>query len=125
MPRPKLATLFAHLHSQAQRTGRDQHATLAGGARIAVRVADGETTLTLARSPQRVGDREIITFKAQCGVPADAQRWPQEGQQEVEREGKHWCAWRFGGLSRLSRKRRSIYERAHPAACASHARPAA
>jgi hypothetical protein len=91
----KLATLFQHLHSQAARTSRDQSADLSGGARIAVRFADGVTTFTIARKQKRVGDRELITFKNQCNVPASATRWPAEGQHLVERDGFGWWCVAF------------------------------
>src|SRR5262245_16332375 len=97
MPRPKLRTLFQHLHSQAQRTGRDQSADLFKGARIAVRVIAGETTLTVSRKDKPVGDVELVTFRNHCQVPESALRWPQEGQGTRELEGVtwHYVAWRW------------------------------
>lgn len=87
----KLEAVYDHLLTQATRTGRDEHADLKGGARLAVRVWDGMIALTIARSPQRVGDRELITFQQICRVPATAKRVPAEDQaQRKDADGKNW-----------------------------------
>lgn len=56
-------------------------------ARLAVRVRDGETILSVARKGAPVGDREDLTFKVNCGVPPGATRYPADGQRTVERDG--------------------------------------
>jgi hypothetical protein len=88
----KITTLYGHLLHQARATGRDQHAELLKGARLSVRAARGQITLTIARKGKRVGDVELTTFRAHCGVPETALRWPEQGQDFIEREGAGW--WR-------------------------------
>lgn len=75
-----LANIFLHLHRQAQRTGEDRSTTLTGGARIAVRVLDDVTTLTISRKGKRVGSTELEVFRRECGIPAYASRWPADDQ---------------------------------------------
>jgi hypothetical protein len=88
----KITTLYGHLLHQARATGRDQHAELLKGARLSVRIADGQITLTIARKGKRVGDVEMTTFRTHCGVPDGAIRWPAEGQDLIERDNVGW--WR-------------------------------
>ena len=75
-----LASLYLELHRHAERTGEDRALDLRGGARIADRVTQGITTLTISRSKKRVGDTELQTFRRDCGVPPEATRYPTEGQ---------------------------------------------
>jgi hypothetical protein len=75
-----LANLYTELHRRAQQSGEDRALDLKGGARIAVRVLDGVTTLTVSRKGKKIGDAELVTFKRDCGVPPDAARYPAEGQ---------------------------------------------
>jgi hypothetical protein len=75
-----LSALYRHLARRARDTGTDRAQTLRSGARIAVRVKDGATTLTLARREKPVGDVEITTFRQHCDVPPHATRVPAEGQ---------------------------------------------
>lgn len=86
----KLEAIYDHLVSRATRSGRDEHVDLGGGARLAVRVWDGQIALTIARSPQRVGDRELITFVQVCRVPTKARRIPPQDQKQREVDGKVW-----------------------------------
>lgn len=87
----KLEAIYDHLVSKATRSGRDAHADLAGGARLVVRVWDGQIALTIARSPQKVGDRELITFRQICRVPETARRIPAEDQaQRTDADGRAW-----------------------------------
>lgn len=94
----KLEAIFDHLLTRASATGRDQHADLPGGARLAVRVAGGQTVVSVARSPQRVGDTEAVTFKRICRVPDGARRIPADGQAERVVSGKMWnmIGWVWG-----------------------------
>jgi hypothetical protein len=85
-----LTTIYEHLVSRARATGRDTGETLRNGARMAVRVQDGQITLTLARKDKPVGDGEIATFRAHCQVPATATRIPTEGQRTREQGGATW-----------------------------------
>jgi hypothetical protein len=83
----RLDVLYQELHRQAARTGTDRPVELTGGARLCVRVRDGVTMLSIARADKPLGDREISTFRARCGVPAKAIRWPAVGQHQRERNG--------------------------------------
>lgn len=85
-----LASIYLQLHSRAAATGTDRSYDLRGGARIAVRVQDGVTTLTISRVRKQLGAVEIETFRRDCGVPADAARYPAEGQGTKEREDLLW-----------------------------------
>jgi len=75
-----LANLYTELHRRARESGEDRALDLKGGARLAVRVLDGVTTLTISRKGKRLGDTELVTFKRDCGVPTDAIRFPPDGQ---------------------------------------------
>lgn len=87
-----LANMYAELHRNAARSGEDRALDLRGGARIAVRVLGGVTTLTISRKGKKVGDTELTTFRRDCGVPETAARYPAEGQQVRERDGAQWHA---------------------------------
>lgn len=75
-----LASMYTELHRQAARTGQDRRLELKGGAALAVRVRAGEITLTISRKGKRLGDVELVTFRRDCGVPADAIRYPVDEQ---------------------------------------------
>jgi len=89
-PVPKLADLAAELRRQVAATGEDRSLTLSHGARIAYRYRDGRVWFSVARKGAPVGTTEEITFKAQCGVPAGAQRIPAEGQRTQALDGATW-----------------------------------
>jgi hypothetical protein len=80
------------LHRRARESGEDRSLDLKGGARIAVRVSDGVTTLTISRSKKPLGATEIETFKRDLGIPATAIRFPLEGQRQIARDGQTWHA---------------------------------
>jgi hypothetical protein len=65
---------------QAARTGTDRPLDLKGGARLVVRVHDGIVTLTISRKGKRLGATELVTFQQHCAIPAEAARYPAEGQ---------------------------------------------
>jgi hypothetical protein len=75
-----LSSIYTELHRRARDSGEDRSMELKGGARLAVRVLDGVTTLTISRKGKRLGDVEIVTFQHQCAIPSDAARYPAEGQ---------------------------------------------
>lgn len=75
-----LSDLFMQAKLQAERTQTDRALDLRGGARLAVRVLDGVTTLTISRKAKRLSDTELVTFKRDCAIPTDAARFPTEGQ---------------------------------------------
>jgi hypothetical protein len=75
-----LSAIYQELHRRARETGEDRAQTLTGGARIAVRVQEGIVTLTISRPKRHVGATELEVFKRDCGVPAEAVRFPQEDQ---------------------------------------------
>jgi hypothetical protein len=83
----RLTDIYAELRRQAERTDQDRATELTGGARLCVRVRDQVVTLSIARRDKLVGDREISTFLACCGVPPSATRWPVEGQHQRTRGG--------------------------------------
>jgi hypothetical protein len=75
-----LSSIYTELHRRARDSGEDRSMELKGGARLAVRVLDGVTTLTISRKGKRLGDVEIVTLQHQCAIPSDAARYPAEGQ---------------------------------------------
>lgn len=85
-----LSSIYTELHRQAARTGTDRAQDLKAGARLAVRVQAGVTTLTISRSKKPLGATEIETFKRDCNVPSTAIRIPQEGQGVKEHSGMPW-----------------------------------
>lgn len=85
-----LQTLYQELHRHARESGEARGQTLKGGARITVRVVGAFTTLTIARRGKYVGDTELIVFRRDCGVPADAERRPEAGQNHMEHSGAIW-----------------------------------
>lgn len=85
-----LSSMYVELHRRARETGDDRAIDLRGGARIAVRVLDDVTTLTISRKQKPLGATEIEVFKRDCGVPGEAVRFPQEGQNTTERDGATW-----------------------------------
>jgi len=95
-----LTSLFHEAKLQAARTGEDRPLNLSGGARLVVRVQQGVVTLTIARQKKKVGDRELITFKEQCGIPATAIRFPLDEQGTRTVAGVQWFyiayRWREG-----------------------------
>lgn len=88
---PALRDLFQALLTGATASGEDRALTLSHGARLAVRVREGVTTVSIARCDKPVGDREEITFRAQCAFPAGAERIPETGQRQVPTtDGATW-----------------------------------
>lgn len=85
-----LANIYLELHRRARETGQDRAQTLGKGARIAVRVRAGVTTLTISRAKKPLGAAEIETFKRDCQVPSTAIRFLLEGQAQREAEGMTW-----------------------------------
>jgi len=92
-----LADIYTELHRNAARTGQDRAMELKGGARLAVRVQSGVVTLTISRKSKRLGDVEIVTFRRDCGVPADAIRFPldEQGQRTVDNVTWHFISFRW------------------------------
>lgn len=91
--KPPLRLLLAELRSQAERSGEDRSLQLSHGARVAWRVRGGVTTFAVSREKAPVGDRELITFKAQASVPVMAERIPAEGQ--TQRGEWYSVGWRW------------------------------
>ncbi|HEU4328827.1 MAG TPA: hypothetical protein VFS21_37165 [Roseiflexaceae bacterium] len=86
----KLADLYKIALQGAMVSGQDRRVNLPHGGRMAVRARNGVVTLTLARRGAPVGDRELLTYRTHCGVPADAERIPAEGQRTREEGGATW-----------------------------------
>lgn len=89
--KPKLSDLARQLLIAARATGEDRSIALSHGARLAYRVRGGKVWCSVARKDKRLGDTELVTFRAQCGVPAAARRIPDEGQKE--RDGWFQVGW--------------------------------
>jgi len=85
-----ITAIYQELFRHALRTGEARGQTLSKGARLTVRAKDGVVTLTISRKTKRVGDSELEVFKRDCGVPADAERRPAEGQNTMEHAGDTW-----------------------------------
>lgn len=58
------------------------------GARVSVRVVDGQITMSFSRPDVPVGEDELVTFIAHCEVPYGARRAPAEGQRLVDDRGR-------------------------------------
>jgi hypothetical protein len=82
----RLSRLYEQLRHQAgRRPGEVQRCPLPGGARMSLTIQAGRAMLVFARRGKRLGDTELITFRAHCEVPERARRVPEQGQ--TEREG--------------------------------------
>lgn len=68
-----ITRLFAEMVRLSTQTGTMRRAPLKGGAELVVLVADGWVTLTIKRPEKPVGAVELVTFRRDCGVPADAE----------------------------------------------------
>lgn len=98
MRRTPLPELLAELKRQAAHSGQDRSCALSHGARVAWRVRDGLAVFSVARPKVRLGDSELIVFKAAAQVPPGAARVPDEGQHELRTDdGVTWhrVAWRW------------------------------
>lgn len=92
-----LRSQFDILLARAQVQGRAT-LNLQGGAAMAVKVRAGRIQLIISRVGPPLGVDEIATFHAHCNVPADAIRYPAEGQ---SRRGRRWrvaWAWEYKRL---------------------------
>lgn len=85
-----LSGIYIDLWRTAQESGQDACRILSGGARLAVRVQQDVTTLTLSRKGKPLGAVELRTFLRDCGVPEAAVRSPLEGQRQIVRDGAAW-----------------------------------
>jgi hypothetical protein len=83
----KLSRLYEQLYQQALRRPRTQRAPLPGGARLAITITETHAIVSFARHGKRLGDTEITTFRAHCGIPDIAQRIPEQGQ---ALQGESW-----------------------------------
>lgn len=93
----KLTDVYTHLVRRATASGADQAADLAGGARIAVRVRDGQQIVTFSRTDKRLGDTELMTFVRHCQIPSAAARLParmgEQGRKVEEARIRYWVAF--------------------------------
>lgn len=96
-PRVPLPELLATLRRGAVISGADRAQQLSHGARVAWRERGGVVTFAVSRPHARLGDTELIVFKAAAAVPPDAARIPGEGQEELTIDGVTWhrVAWRW------------------------------
>ena len=67
-----ITRLFDRLVNQSRADHLIHRAELSGGAHLAVLVDLGTITLTIKRQNQPLGERELKTFRRDCGVPDDA-----------------------------------------------------
>lgn len=86
-----LRATFDRLLAEARASGHSAEAHLAGGAILRVRVdrATDKIMLVISRVDLLVGEKELETFCAHCGVPAGAERRPTEGQ-EYRESDRRW-----------------------------------
>lgn len=94
----KLAALYQQLVKDATHLPNQDHAhTLRNGARMAVRIRDGLHTVTFSRGDVLLGEVEIDTFMAHCGVPSHARRIPTDGQgfRADGLRGRHYVAFQW------------------------------
>ena len=68
-----ITRLFDRLVNQSRADHLIHRAELSGGAHLAVLVDLGTITLTIKRQNQPLGERELKTFRRDCGVPDDAE----------------------------------------------------
>jgi hypothetical protein len=85
-----LASLYLEMYRNAARTGDDRALSLRGGARLALRVKDGQITLNIMRKGKPISATELETFRVMCSIPVAAQRYPADGQGEKEIDGQSW-----------------------------------
>lgn len=93
MPRAKqarLSDIFRELCATAAATGRDRGIDLSRGTRLAVRVRNGITTVSLARPRIPIGKSEEITVRVNCQFPTHAERLPDAGQRRLHYRGQTW-----------------------------------
>jgi hypothetical protein len=85
----KLSRLYEQLYQQALRRPGTQRAPLA------ITITGCDVIVSFARHGKRLGDTEITTFRAHCGIPEHAQRVPETGQ--AIQEGWHVMgySWRI------------------------------
>lgn len=80
-----ITRIFDELVRNSKRTGKQRNAPLKGGAELVVLVVEDVVTLTIKRPEKSVGDTELVTFRRDCGVPADAAVLtpPEQGTRDV------------------------------------------
>lgn len=64
--------------------------TLKGGIRLYWQVAGDTTRLTIGRKRAQVSSTELVVFRRDCAIPADARRHPEVGQARREINGSIW-----------------------------------
>lgn len=97
MPETYLTRIYRRLLASARADGQAHAHELYRGARISVRVRDGQVELCLSRWRTPVGETELVTFCKHCAVPEGATRVPPEGQKtQTERGGtRHYVIYRW------------------------------
>jgi hypothetical protein len=109
-PPSMIERIFEQLLRNSRRTATIRRAPLKGGAELAVLVQAGTVTLTIKRKDQPVGDRELLTFRRDCNVPADAEQLTppeqatryvavrvrrDDGSEAIEQETWRYVTWRW------------------------------
>lgn len=100
----RLSYLYQQLVARAATTGLDQAAQLAGGARVAVRVKNGEQVVTFSRADVPVGETELAIFCRHCEIPTHAKRQPSTDQgvhNDASGRLRYYVAyrWQLGGAA--------------------------
>jgi hypothetical protein len=72
----KLDVIYRHLCERSAHTSNWQSASLAGGARVSVKLALGRARVVFSRTGKRLGDAELATFIRYCQIPETARREP-------------------------------------------------
>jgi|GraSoiStandDraft_59_1057299.scaffolds.fasta_scaffold259827_2 hypothetical protein len=105
-----ITRIFERLVRESRRTRMITRASLTHGAQLAVLVDLGTITLTIKRQNQPLGERELVTFRRDCGVPEDAEVLTPEmqgtrfiavrveyedGTTAIEQETWRYVTWRW------------------------------
>lgn len=86
----RLSDLFRNLAATAAATDTARMIKLGRGMRLAVRVRDGVTLVSVFRPHVPIGATEETTIRVNCRFPQHAERWPALGQRRLHRRGTTW-----------------------------------
>lgn len=95
---PPLPLLLAQLRRGAEIRGTPRGVQLSHGARVAFKVTATHIMFAVSRPDRRIGDTELLTFRAAAGVPGHAVRIPADGQEMIDGgDARTWfrVGWRW------------------------------
>jgi hypothetical protein len=97
MAESKITKRFTELRRAAETTGEPQAHDLSRGARIGVRIREGQLEVCFSRTRTPLGDEELKTFYKHCQVPDGAERVPETGQKSAKegRSTRHYVIYRW------------------------------